>query len=167
MKKFPYKVSAIFDDRNAAESTLDGINAEYQGHVAAFLVTPEQDDIDSKLEPETGAVKRELLANIFKGVVIGLVAGVIAIAILLWAGISFVLASPMLSLGWLLFYAAASGGAIGGIRGLRVSDGAHLSGLKDALSNGRIVIVAHAQDKTLASKLKSYLSERALSATMS
>ena len=167
MKKYPYKVSALFDDRNAAESTLDSINAEHQENVAAFLVTPEQDDIDSKLEPETGAVKRELLANIFKGAVIGLIAGVIAIAILLWAGISFVLASPMLSLGWMLLYATVSGAAIGGIRGLRVSDGAHLSRLKDALSNGRIVIVAHAKDKALASSIKSYLSERALSATMS
>lgn len=167
MKKYSYKVSAVFDDRNAAESTLDSINTKYQKNVAAFLVTPEKGDVDGKLEPETGAVKRELLASIFKGTLIGLIAGVIAVAYLAWAGISYVLASPMLSLGWLVFYGAMSGGAIGGIRGLRVSDGAHLSGLKDALTNGRIVIVAHAQDKELASKLKSYLSERALSTAMS
>lgn len=167
MKKYSYKVSAVFNDRNAAESTLDRINTEYPNDVAAFLVTPEKGDVDGKLEPETGAVKRELLASIFRGALIGLIAGVIAVAYLAWAGISYVLASPMLSLGWLVFYAAVSGGAIGGIRGLRVSDGAHFSGLKDALSNGRIIIVAHAQDKAKASKLKSYLSQRALSTAMS
>ena len=167
MKQYEYKISALFADADKARQALERLNIEFSGGVEAFIVAPGDNHVDRKLEPETGAVKREILSGIFKGTALGLVAGLVAAVGLDLAGVSFVEASPFLSLAWIAFYAATIGGVFGGIHGMRVSDSTHVADVKDELASCRHVVVAHADDRALASRVESLLNEQALSTSMS
>lgn len=161
MKQYDYKISALFDDRAKAQSTLERIGTEFRDGVKAFLVSPEDRQVDRKLEPETRGVRREIISNIIRGTITGLIVGAVATVALGVLSVAFVESSPFLSLLWLVFYA---GGVIGG---KRVTDGVHVAGIKDDLADGQLVLIAHTTDKTLASRLESFLGERAVSTTVS
>jgi hypothetical protein len=161
MRKYEYKVSAQFADGDKARQALEMVKTEFSEGVEAFIMAPGDEHVDRKLEPESGAVKREILSGIFKGTAFGLAAGLVAAVILGLAGVSFVEASPFLSFGWIIAYAGAIGSIFGGIHGMRISDSTHVAAVKDELGSDRHVVMVHAEDRTLASRVESLLNEQA------
>ncbi len=139
------KVVAVFDTAAAARRAAASVQATLGLQPAQVeLLLPGEANPRRKLEPESGGIWKTILRAHLRLGIAGAVVGVVAFAALYFAGVEFIVLSPVASVLVLLFFGATAGLMLGGLVALRPDHDRYVQDAVTALAEGRSSVVVHA-----------------------
>jgi len=142
------KLAAVFDTRAQAEDVVTRLR-EQLGLEAAQLqvVSPDDPHPGRRIEPESRGIRQTAIKAHITFALLGIVAGLVIFAILWGMGIVAVGSSPLAAVGVVVFFGAVFGLFAGGLITLRPDQDHVVLKVRDALADGRHVVVAHPRDQ--------------------
>ncbi len=152
------KLAAVFDSRAQADNVAARLREQFKLDTAQLqVISPDDPHPGRKIEPESRGIRQTAIkAHITFGL-LGIVAGLVIFAILWGMHISAVQSSPLAVVGVLVFFGAVFGLFAGGLITLRPDQDHVIQKVRDALAEGRYVIVAHPRDYTQREELSAAL----------
>jgi hypothetical protein len=149
-ERFPARVSAVFDDPEAAREAAEAV-ADYTGDPGQVsIVAPEDAAQSSKLEPERRGIRRTLARSHLLIGVAGALAGAGIAALLVAMGPRAFGASPILSIVVLTVFGAFGGLLAGGLVSLRPDHDRVTMAVEELLRDGHhwaVVVYARSRDR--------------------
>jgi hypothetical protein len=139
------KLAAVFDDAPAARAAAATVAGQADLQPAQVkVVTPDEPDPGLKLEPEGRGIWHTILtAHLWLGLV-GVTAGVVVFAAMLWAGVPVVVASPGYGLLAMAFLGGMAGLLLAGLLALRPDHDRYIQATRTAMKQQRSTVVVHA-----------------------
>ncbi|MBB1471743.1 MULTISPECIES: riboflavin biosynthesis protein RibA [unclassified Luteimonas] len=139
------KVVAVFATAGAARDAATSVQASLGLQPAQVqLLLPGEAHARRKLEPESQGIWKTIVRAHVRLGIAGAVLGVVAFAVLYFAGLQFVVRSPVASVLVLLFFGATAGLMLGGLVALRPDHDRFVQNAVTALDEGRSSVVVHA-----------------------
>lgn len=155
------KLAAVFDDAAIAHAAAAALTAATDLQAAQVeVITPDEPHPGSKLEPEGAGIKRTLVVAHVKLGIGGLIAGLVAFAGLIWAGIPFIVQSPWAAGLAMAFFGALGGLMLGGLVALRPDHDPYIHATRDAMAQRRTTVVVHALSAEQADRAAELLAAR-------
>lgn len=144
---FDHKVAGLIAGEAAAHEVAAAVRAGTglkESQVS--VLSPGDDRIGRTLEPENrGIVHTMIRAHLWLGLA-GAVAGILAFGIMIALGVQFIVLSPWWSALLLTGFGTIGGLMLGGAVSLRPDHSPYISASREALEEGRHVVVVHATD---------------------
>jgi hypothetical protein len=140
-----HKVAGLFSDEAAARELAEAVRrgaglAEAQVRVLG----PDDNHIGRALEPESrGIVHTMIRAHIWLGLA-GAVIGALAFGVMFALGVQFIVLNPWWSILLLIGFGAIGGLMLGGAVSLRPDHSPYIAASREALRQGKYVVVVHA-----------------------
>lgn len=159
-EKSTTKLAGFFD----TQEQLERVSSELRRvsglqNTQLWVVHPHDSDFDKKLEPETqGVVRTAVRAHVWLGA-LGLIGGVVLWAILYFAGVPAVTASPYYSAGIIVVFAAVGGMLLGGLVTARPDHQIVIRAVESATKAGRWTLVMHPRDEAQCKSAEAVLAE--------
>jgi VIT1/CCC1 family predicted Fe2+/Mn2+ transporter len=139
------KVVAVFASAAAAREAAASVQAALGLQPAQVqLLLPGEPHPRRMLEPESQGIWQTIVRAHVRLGIAGAVLGVVAFAALYFAGLQFIVRSPVASLLVLLFFGATGGLMLGGLVALRPDHDRFVQHAVTALDEGRSSVVVHA-----------------------
>jgi hypothetical protein len=155
------KLAAVFDDAATARAAAAAITAATDLQAAQVkVITPDEPDPGIKLEPEGAGIRRTLVVAHVRLGIGGLIAGLVAFAGLMWAGIPFIVQSPWAAGLAMAFVGALGGLMLGGLVALRPDHDPYIHATRDAMAERRSTVVVHALSTEQADRAAELLAAR-------
>jgi len=140
-----HKVAGLIDDEAVAHEIAAAVRAETglnEAHVR--VLSPGDKSVGRSLEPEDlGILHTMIRAHLWLGLA-GAVVGILAFGIMVAVDIPFIVQSPWWSAFLLTGFGTVGGLILGGAVALRPDHSAYLSASREALKQGKHVVVVHA-----------------------
>ena len=140
-----HKVAAAFSDASTARqaaaavaSTLSLAGPQVQ------LIAPGEPHPGRKLEPESRGIWETIVVAHVKLGVAGVVAGAAVFGLLYAMGVPFIVNSAIAALLVLMFFGGVAGLMLGGLVALRPDHDRYVEATREALQEGRTMVVVHA-----------------------
>lgn len=139
------KVAAVYDSRLHARSAADQLLRVLDlDRAQVRMLAPGDHGVGRQLEPETRGIGRTLVrAHLALGA-IGTVAGGLVFLAFRAQQAPWLMSSPVLTAGAMLFLGLIAGLLAGGLVALRPDHDAYLFKVSEALQSGRYAVVVHA-----------------------
>lgn len=138
------KLAAVFDSREHAEETAARLRKQFNLDTSQLqVISPDDPHPGRKIEPESRGVRQTAIKAHLTFAVLGIVVGLVIFAILRGMRIAAVTSSPLAVVGVLVFFGAVFGLFAGGLITLRPDQDHVVLKVREALDNGRYVVVAH------------------------
>ena len=142
------KLAAVFDSREKAEDVAVRLRQQFHLEAAQLqVVSPDDQHPGRKIEPESRGIRQTAIKAHITFAVLGVVAGLVLFAILWGMNIAAVTRSPLAVAGVTVFFGAVFGLFAGGLITLRPDQDHVIQKVRDALADGRHVVVAHPRDR--------------------
>lgn len=155
------KLAAVFNDAASARAAAAALTAATDLQSAQVkVITPDESDPGIKLEPEGAGIKRTIVVAHVKLGVGGLIAGLVAFAALMWAGIPFIVQSPWAAGLAMAFFGTLAGLLLGGLVSLRPDHDPYIHATRDAIAQRRSTVVVHALSADQADRAAALLAAR-------
>lgn len=139
------KVAAIFPSASEAQNHAARLRSMLGlSERQVQVITPADGRPGRKLEPESHGIFRTMLWAHAKLGAIGAAAGALVFGAMRLLGLPFIVNSPFLSFGMLLFYGAVAGLLLGGLVTLRPDHDAYVFKVLGALREGDSAVIVHA-----------------------
>ncbi|KIQ96179.1 hypothetical protein [Lysobacter sp. A03] len=137
------KLAAVFDSREQADDVAARLRQQFSLDAAQLqVISPEDPHPGRKIEPESRGIRQTAIKAHITFAILGIVAGLVIFAILRGMHITAVTSSPLAVAGVLGFFGAVFGLFAGGLITLRPDQDHVVMKVREALDNGRFVIVA-------------------------
>lgn len=140
-----HKVAGLIDDEAGAHETAAAVRAETglnEAHVR--VLSPGDDSIGRSLEPESRGIMHTIIrTHLWLGLA-GAVVGILAFGIMIALDVKFIVLSPWWSAFLLTGFGAVGGLMLGGAVSLRPDHSPYISASREALKQGKHVVVVHA-----------------------
>ena len=154
------KLAAVFNSRERAESVASHLRREFQlGASQVQVISPEDPHPGRKIEPESRGIRQTAIKAHTTFAVLGIAAGLVIFAILRGMDIPAVTSSPLAVAGVMVFFGAVFGLFAGGLITLRPDQDHVVIKVREALEDGRYVVVAHPQNADQRDKLSQALND--------
>lgn len=155
------KLAAVFATAEAATAAAREVTAALNlGDAQVQLLTPGELAPGRRLEPESHGIWRTIVVAHARLGMAGVVAGLLAFAVLYAMGIAFVLRSPVASALLLLAFGGIAGLMLGGLVALRPDHDRYLLAAREAMEEGRPTVVVHAFSAAQADQAADFLRAR-------
>ncbi len=152
------KLAAVFDSRERAEDVASHLRRQFQLDASQVqVIAPEDPHPGRKIEPESRGIRQTAIKAHITFAILGVAAGLVIFAILRGMAIPAVTSSPLAVAGVLVFFGAVFGLFAGGLITLRPDQDHVVITVREALENGRFVVVAHPLDADQRGKLSEAL----------
>jgi hypothetical protein len=140
-----HKVAGVISDEATAHELADAVRAGVGLTEAQVrVVGPEDKQIGRALEPESrGIVHTMIRAHLWLGLA-GAVIGALAFGIMFSLGVGFIVLNPWRSVLLLIGFGTIGGLLLGGAVSLRPDHSPYIAASREALRQGRYVVVVHA-----------------------
>lgn len=140
-----HKVVGLIADETAAHELAEAVRAGAGLQEAQVrLLSPGDDRIGRTLEPENrGIVRTMIRAHIWLGLA-GAIVGLLAFGIMIALGVQFIALNPWWSAFLLIGFGTIGGLMLGGAVSLRPDHSPYIAASREALRQGRYVVVVHA-----------------------
>lgn len=138
------KIAGTFDRQEDAASTIDTLMEQAKLTAKQLkLISPHEKKFGTKLEPEVqGIAQTAVRSHLIMGVG-GLMVGIALWVILYAAGWNLIRSTPGLSIIPFLFFPTIAGLLLGGLITSRPDQTAVITQVRDAVEEGKWVVVAH------------------------
>lgn len=157
-----HKLALAFDDAERAEDARRRLDASGATAMAnTRLLTPQSATIGRKVLPESGRIWKTWLKS---HAVFGLAGALVGVSVYLglaWQGVRFVDSSPLLSAFASIHVCTMLGLLLGGLFALRPDQALFVHRVRDALQQGRSVLIVHAESKEQQRRARLALADRA------
>lgn len=154
MELYPYKQAAIFVDEQTASKVEKQLTNLQLPKVKFFVLSPDLEDDENKLEPESNEIRNRFIRNALIGGVAGAFVGVIIYLILKSINPDFFIDNPALAdITGLSVIGSFIGAIIGVLFGAKIKEDAFLGTLQDTLKQGKWGVMVHAEDKAASAKI--------------
>lgn len=155
------KLAAVFDDEAAAREAAAALTAQTDLQPAQVkLITPDEPHPGIKLEPEGGGIWRTIVLAHVKLGIAGVIAGALAFAAMMWAGVPFIVQSPWTAGLVIAAFGGVGGLLLGGLVSLRPDHDRYILATRDAIAERRTTVVVHALSEQQLSRADAVLSAR-------
>lgn len=160
------KLAAVFEDGTAARDAASAVIAAAHLQPAQVkLVGPDEPDVNIKLEPEGGGIWRTIVVAHLRLGILGAVIGAIAFAIMFWAGLPFVVRSPLAAGLVTVSFGAVGGLLLGGLVAIRPDHDRYIQATHDAMDARRTTVVVHALSQEERRSAQEFLAGRGAEVT--
>ncbi|QOW19583.1 riboflavin biosynthesis protein RibA [Lysobacter ciconiae] len=148
------KLAAVFDTRERADVVAARLRQQFNlGAAQLQVISPEDPHPGRKMEPESRGIRQTAIKAHITFAILGVVAGLVIFLILRGMQIAAVTSSPLAVAGVLVFFGAVFGLFAGGLITLRPDQDHVVLKVREALDNGRFVIVANPVDREQRTRL--------------
>ena len=155
------KLAAVFDSDAAARDAAAAVIAAVGLQPAQVkLIAPGEPDANIKLEPEGGGIWRTIVVAHVRLGILGAVLGAVAFGIMMWAGLPFVVRSPVAAGLVTVSFGAVGGLLFGGLVSIRPDHDRYVQATHDAMDARRTTVVVHALSREEQQRAKAFLAER-------
>jgi hypothetical protein len=145
-ERYTHTTAAVYADADSAESAARALKAAQSDEIQLSILTPDSEDIEKAIEPETEATRDTVVRDSAIGGVAGTGAGAAVAGAATVVAPTLFVSSPVIGPLMALGYGAMIGGTVGAVRGLKLRH-SELAGLvRDALKDGCCVVLVHAVD---------------------
>ena len=152
------KLAAVFDSRVQAEDVAVRLRQQCRLEPSQLqVISPGDPHPGRKIEPESRGVRQTAIKAHITFALLGIVAGLVIFAVLWGMNIAAVTSSPLAVVGVLVFFGAVFGLFAGGLITLRPDQDHVVQTVRDALAEGRHVVVAHPRDHNQREELSAAL----------
>lgn len=160
------KLAAVFESDAAAREAAAAVLAAAGLQPAQVkLVAPGEPDANIKLEPEGQGIWRTIVVAHVKLGIVGAVLGALAFAIMMWAGLPFVVRSPLAAGLVTISFGAVGGLLLGGLVSIRPDHDRFVHATHDAMAARRTTVVVHALSHEQQQRARDFLVERGAEVT--
>jgi len=146
MNPYHHHVSGFFSNDNEVESALSMLLLRGLPRKQIHIFKTDSAPYDSKVEPESNTVLKNVLVDGAIGTAVGTGIGAIGELALAAANISLFIASPLIAplvmLGWGASLGALIGATVGSVTNAKHKEGRFADLIDDAISSGQVVLVA-------------------------
>jgi len=140
-----HKVAGLIDDEAGAHDIAAAVRTETglnEAHVK--VLSPGDGGVGRSLEPESRGILRTIIrTHLWLGLA-GAVVGLLAFGIMIALDVQFIVLSPWWSAFLLTGFGTVGGMMLGGVVSLRPDHGPYISASREALKQGKHVVVVHA-----------------------
>jgi len=147
MEHYLHRVLGIFATRVEAQAARDRlVERGFAAEKVKIFASLRQSDRGA-LAADSDDVLKEVLRETAIGTAVGTAAGALGAVAIAAANISLFVASPLLAPMTMLGWGASAGAIIGGVAGAQRNKGDVSDLVKNALSNGHVILLAHAANE--------------------
>lgn len=143
MNKYLHKVAGIYNTQSIAQTAREELTKRGLAAEQVTLMQPGESSADDKIEPEGGAVLKEVVKDGVIGGAVGGGVGALGVVGMMAANVSLFLASPVIGPLAILGWGAGIGAMAGAAAGAGMKEGRFADIVKTALNNGHFVLIAH------------------------
>jgi len=158
MEQYPYKQAVIFTDEQAAFDAEKEINRLNLSGIKAYVLSPDIEADEKKLEPESNKIRNRFIRNALIGGVAGAFVGVIIFLILKTINPDIFIENPALAdITGLSVIGSFIGVILGVLFGAKVKEDMFLGELQDTLKQGNWGLIIHSDNKETSDKINKIL----------
>jgi hypothetical protein len=140
-----HKVIGLVDDEAAAQALAAGVRAGAGLKESQVrLLSPGDGNVGQTLEPENRGIKHTMIRAHLWLALAGAVLGLLAFGVMIALGVQFIVLSPWWSALLLTGFGTVGGLMLGGAVALRPDHSPYIAVSREALRQGRHVVVVHA-----------------------
>ena len=147
MDKYLHRILGFYTTRTEAEAVAGQLQRGGVNPGQLRILEPGLGGAGNEGHADSDDVLREMLVDGSIGTGVGALAGAAGTIAMGVASVSLFIASPVLAALVMLGWGASPGGVVGAVVGAQSSKGEVADLVKDALSNGHVVLVVHARSE--------------------
>lgn len=159
MDSYLHRVVGLYPSLDEANQARDLIVAKGMASTQIRVLTRGATGAGADTKSDSDDVLKDLLRDGAIGTAVGTAAGAGVSIALAAASLTLFIASPVLGALYLVGWGASLGGLVGAVVGAERSKGDVSTLVKDALSNGQVVLVVHARTEAETSMVQQVVSQ--------